>query len=278
MANLSITAAWNEASAFVRREAHLLFPIAFLIGSLPAAAAQLLAPAPPPPGQAPEAGAWMFAVFASVLLGFIASLAISWLALRPGVSVGEALGRGLKRFVPMLLAMLIIGLGMGVLLFIAAVIAVLVVPGAMQGLNSGGAPGQEAATAIALALLLVAPVVIYIFPRLMLATPVAAAEEIGPLAILRRSWQLSAGNYLKLLGFLIMFIIAYLVVSMAVGFVLGVLVVLVAGRPDPGTIAFFIILLLNAVVQALVSMFFGATLARIYAQLTGGETVAEVFR
>jgi uncharacterized membrane protein len=126
-------------------------------------------------------------------------------------------------------------------------------------------------------LLLVLPILIYIIPRLLLSTPVAAAEDVGPIAILRRSWQISSGNYWKLLGFLLLFILAYLVVSMAIGFVLGTLVVLAAGRPEPGTIAFLIILLLNAVVGAIVTMFFTATLARIYAQLAGGG-VAEVFR
>ena len=277
MANLSITTAWNEASAFVRREAHLLFPIAFLLGSLPGAAAQLLAPQQPAPGQAPEAGAWMLAVFVSVLIGFVASLAISWLALRPGVSVGEALGRGFKRFLPMVAATMIVSIGVGLLMFLLAIVAVLVVPGAMQGLNNGGAPGPQATTAIGVTLLLVLPILIYIIPRLLLSTPVAAAEDVGPIAILRRSWQISSGNYWKLLGFLLLFILAYLVVSMAIGFVLGTLVVLAAGRPEPGTIAFLIILLLNAVVGAIVTMFFTATLARIYAQLTGGG-VAEVFR
>ena len=46
MANLSITEAWNETVAFVTREAHLLFPVSFLLIALPAGLAQLLAPVP----------------------------------------------------------------------------------------------------------------------------------------------------------------------------------------------------------------------------------------
>jgi hypothetical protein len=277
MRDLSINTAWNEASAFVRREAGLLFPIVFLLGSLPGAAAQLLAPqqgSTPTPG---EAGAWLLVFLAAILLGFIANLAIAYLALRPGRSVGEGLGRAGRRFLPMLGAMLIVSIAAGLLLFVLAMVVTLLMPGAAESMAAGGPPGPEALAAIGIVFLLMAPVLIYVAPRLVLMTPVAAVEEAGPLAIIRRSWQLSKGNFWKLLGFILLFVIVFIVITMAVSFVVGALVVLLVGRPDPGSLAMLIMLLIEAVIGAIFSMFFGATAARLYAQLAE-DNVAEVFR
>src|SRR5688572_25228939 len=110
MARLSITTAWNESAEFVRREARLLFPVAFLLVSLPGLVLQLAMPAVEP-GQATPPGPWLALLPVALSLGLIGTLAISFLALRPGASVGEALQRGLRRFLFLLGASLLAAAG-----------------------------------------------------------------------------------------------------------------------------------------------------------------------
>ena len=108
MANLSITAAWEESVAFVRREGRLLFPVSFMLIALPVAVTEALTPASAA-GQPPAGGAWLVLFPVALLLSAIGNVAITSLALRPGISVGEALRHGAARL-PALLPGLAIGL------------------------------------------------------------------------------------------------------------------------------------------------------------------------
>lgn len=266
MANLSITAAWDETAVFVKREAQLLFPIAFLLMALPGAILQAMMPVTTP-GQMPESGPWLLFVPVLLFASLIGSLAISWLALRPGASVGEALQVGLRRFLPLL----------GAVLLIAVAAALVMLPVLMiVGLLAGAGGAAVAPAAVALLLLVMIPFYLFVWVRLILMTPAAAVEPLGPAGLVRRSWQLTAGHFWRLLGFLLLIVLIGLVALMAVGAVLGILITLLIGVPQPGNLAMFLVSLVSALVQAAVSGIFTAFIARIYAQLTGSG-LGEVF-
>lgn len=259
MAKLSITAAWDETAGFVKREGRLLFPIAFLLMSLPAAILQALAPVTTP-GKLPEPGPWLLFVPVLVIASLVGALAISWLALRPGASVGEALQVGLRRFLPLLGAAVLLGFGLALLM-----VPVILIVGALAA-----ASGGTASPALVLLLLLILiPVYLTIWVRLILMTPAASVEPLGPIALIRRSWQLTAGHVWKLLGFLLLIIVVALVAMIAVGAVFGILIAVLLGLPQPGSLAMFLISLVSALVQAAISGIFTALVARIYAQLSG---------
>jgi hypothetical protein len=258
MATLSINEAWNETAAFAKREAHLLFPVAFLLISLPGAVLQALIP-PAVPGAAPQPGLWMAAIPVAILLSLIGTLAITHLALRPGSSVGESLQLGARRFIHLLGAVILVGLGGAALMFVIAI--------ASSGV--GAAIGDpRSGIAVAVMLLLALPTILFFWVRLMLMTPVAAAESGGPIAIIARSWALTRGHFWPLLGFVIVLIILLLVLSIAVGAIGGLIAYAIAGAPRPGSLAMFAVLLLSALFNAVVSALFATFLARIYAQLT----------
>lgn len=266
MANLSISEAWNESASFARREAQLLFPVAFLLMALPGAVLQMFAPQPVP-GQPPELGLWLAFVPVVVVLSLIGTLAVTHLALRPGSSVGEALQLGARRFLPLLGAVLLIGLGAAILIFPLAIIATIL---------GGGASGAPTPAALGLLVLLCVPVFVFFWVRLALTTPVAAAEGAGPIAIIQRSWALTQGHFWPLLGFLLLFVIVLFVVTLAVGAVGGLLIFFIAGTPEPGSLAMLFVMLLSALVNAIVGALFAVALARIYVQL-GGTGRADVF-
>jgi hypothetical protein len=250
--SLSVGTAWDETAALGKREKWRLFPIAFFLLSLPAAILRLIAPVTAP-GRLPEAGPWLLLVPVVPVASLIGALAISRLALRPGEGAGAALAAGLRRFVPLLGAALLVGLA-GMALTVAALLLAAAI----------ATPLLSALPVLALLFLLV-----FFWVRLMLLTPAAAVEPIGPAALIRRSWALTAGNVLGLLGFLVAVAILSLVALIAGGAVGGIAIRLAAGQPQPGSLALVLVLLVSALLQALVSGLFTAFAARLYAQLAG---------
>lgn len=266
MATLSISRAWNETTAFVQREAGLVLPIAFLLVSLPGAALQYAMPTPDP--AAPfDLEAWMrevrpallFAPFVA-MLSLIGTIALSYLAIRPGRTVADALMVGLRRFIFLFLAWLLLALAAMV-----AAVPIFLVAGGVGAYGS-----MQAAGGLLLVLLLAYMLALLAASiRLILTTPVCAAENDGPVAMIMRSWALTAGHFWKLLGFVILFWLAALVAIFAVSVVFGIVIALAAGPPVPGSTAAFVVLLLTAVLQAVVTCLFATMAARIYVQLAG---------
>lgn len=267
MANLSLGTAWNEAAAFVAREARLLFPIAFVMVALPAALLSATMPQAPR-GQLPPFGAWVPILVASFLLGFIGQIALSYLAVRGNASVGEALARGAKRLPSLLIAILLLGAALGLVAFATILVALLLVPGLAEQ-----PPSDEAVRSLLIICgIVLLPIILYFGARLVLLTPVAAAEEGGPLAIIRRSWALTAGKVWQLIGFLLMIGILVLVVNYAVATVGGIFAIAVAGPIEPGSLSKFIVLLIGAVLQTVITVYMATLIARVYAQLDGAPT------
>lgn len=271
MANLSITAAWNETAEFVKRESRLLFPIAFMLIALPVAVMEALTPDPAGPGRLPEQGTWTLLVPLVIVASMVGNLAISYLAIKAHISVGEAIGRGARRFLPLLGAFLLLSLAGAILFLIAAMVAVLLVPGAMSD-AAAGAQSPALARAVVLSVLLLLPVLIFFGARLMLVTPVAANEQGGSFAILRRSWTLTAGFVWKLIGFLLLIGILVGVLTTAIESVAGLLFALLAGPLRAGSLSKLLTILVMAGVNSVIGVYLASLIARIYAQRAGAST------
>lgn len=257
---LSISAAWDETAAFARREARLLFLIAFLMLSLPAAIVRAIAPVAAA-GDLPRAGLWLASLPILLCLSLIGALAISALALGQAARAGAAFRLAAGRFVVLLGAAVLIALG-GALLAVPVFL--------LAGLIAATASAYSA-----LPVLAALPVYLFLWVRLMLMTPAAAAQAIGPVALIKRSWKLTGGHFWRLLGFVLTVTIVSLVVLAAVGAIGGILITLAAGRPEPGNIAMLLVLIGAALIQAVISGLFTVFVARIYAQLavpTGGAS------
>lgn len=254
MAGLSITDAWNETASFMGREGRLALPVGFMLIALPGAIVQAATPAAQP-NQLPEPGPWLALVPFALVVTLIGNLAISVLALRPGISVGEALQQGARRFLPVLGAALLVGLGS-----MAALLPVVL-------LAAGFAVALGIPALAALPALLVIPLLIFLWTRLLLANPIGAVETGGPVTILKRSWSLTAGHFWQLLGFLILLLIVAVVASGAVAAVGGTVIALAFGPPQPDSLSFYLLLILSTLIQAGLATVFGVMVARIYAQL-----------
>jgi membrane-anchored glycerophosphoryl diester phosphodiesterase (GDPDase) len=275
---LSITKAWDEASAFVKQEAATLFLIAFALSVLPglilqALFARVLGPAMQAnPGNAPDLAPFVAALpifllllIPVILLSLWGSLTINVLALRRETVVGSAFRRAARRILPLL--------GATLLLIVAATVAILPFMGA---LGFGLAQGRVGLTLVLGLVLWVA--FIFVAIRLMLMAPVAAAEPVGPIDVIRRSWALTAGHFWKLLGFFLLLMIVFLVLVLVVGSVVGIVVTLVAGQPQPGSLGSFLLQVITGIVQAVFVTYFIVLVARIYEQLSGNVgSIGQVF-
>ena len=258
MAALSINTAWNETMAFMGREARLILPVGFMLIALPGALVQAAMPVTPS-NQLPEPGLWLALVPVAIAATLIGNLAISLLALRPGTSVGEAIQHGARRFPAVLGAALLVGLASMLVMVPVVVLAA----GAAVAL---GNPGLAAIAGLPMVALLV-----FLWTRLIMLNPVGAVEPLGPVAILRRSWSLTQGHFWRLFAFLILLLLVAMVASAAVAAVGGLVVVVLAGPPAPGSLSFYLVLILSALVQAVLSSVFAVTVARIYVQLVPAD-------
>jgi len=118
--------------------------------------------------------------------------------------------------------------------------------------------------------------VLFLAVRFIMAGAVASAEQAGPIAILKRSWNLTSGHFWPLFGFIVVYLIAAVVVLLAVVSATGALVGLFIGSVQPLSTGALILALVQAVVSAAVSTLFFVMIARIYAQLAGRDAQVSV--
>jgi hypothetical protein len=251
VAKLSISQAWDESRAVLARDGKLIGTVALALFVLPGIILDLFMPAAPA-GQFPPAGPWMAVALVAILISLVGQLAMIRLAMGPHLTVGEAICHGAKRLVPYLGAVLIWALPL--ILVVALLYA------------SVEADSEKPSPAVALGMILVAILGIYLAVRFIMMSAVASAEGTGPLAILRRSWQISAGNWWRLFGFLLAFAIGAIVLLWAVGTVTGVFAQLAFGSIERMTPGGLIVIIVSQLVSALVSLTFFVMLARLYTQ------------
>ncbi|MGF1549407.1 MAG: hypothetical protein ACFBQW_02570 [Sphingomonadaceae bacterium] len=255
---LSITAAWNQAMAFLKGNFALLYSVALALIAVPTVIFQYVAP-DAAPGETAEPGAWMLLIVPLALVGLLGSLAIIVMILRPGSSVGEALSAAMKRMLPAIGALLLLALGVGAVALLVALLAVALAAGL----------GQTAATMIVFPPLFA--LLAFIFTRLLLINPVAAMEGIGATGILKRSWRLTEGNFWRLFGFLLLFGLASAVIILAAGGVFGILFTLAFGPPAESELTTLLVLLLQGFLQAAINTVYLAVIAFVYRQLAEGR-------
>jgi hypothetical protein len=186
MAKLSVGQAWMETNAFVKREAGLLFPVALLFVAVPfALILQMLPPElraemakPANVRDLPDmSGGIALGIILAFLLSLAGTLAVYALALRPGISVAEALRRGLARLPVCVGGSFVVGM----MLMVPLVVVTMLSP--------------------ELAKLFVIAVAILLSIRLMTLNAVVATQDKGVVESLRLSWTMTRGHMLKLVGF-----------------------------------------------------------------------------
>jgi hypothetical protein len=257
---MSIGKAWEEAVAFVAREATLLFPVALLFVALPGVILQEMTP--------PELQAWFaepkmdaipamppgfgLAMLLTIILIWFGSLALFALALRPGISVGEALRLSIARL-PVLI---------GTALVVVGIVSAIFVGAALVGVVFSLASRQLAAAVGILLGFGAAGLIFFASIRLVLLNPVVIDTRLGVMASLRQAWTLTRGYFWRLFGFLIIVMLLSTIAGSAAQAIVGSLVGLASGAEA----ARFAGGLAGAAVSSVAQVYMLVMLARLYRQ------------
>jgi Membrane domain of glycerophosphoryl diester phosphodiesterase len=259
--------AWNEAAQSVAANRDVLLALAGVFMVLPLFALAVFVPQPDPPaGAKPEqllelVGAFYSktwpAYLAAALVNMVGSLAMLALFTDPGrPTVGQAIRLGAMGTPSVIAAQLLMGMGLA----LAAMIPV--------GLASMLGVPALAVVAVAAALALA----VWIWVRLALITPAVMVDRLkNPIKAMQRSWQLTKGNAGRLLAFLVLVGIAFLVSILIVQMVIGLVLSLIM----PGEAATVGTALVSAVLQAVMSVYFVGVIAASHHQLAGPEPVLQ---
>jgi hypothetical protein len=258
---LSLSQAWDESSAILARDGRLFLPVALALFVLPGVVLDVIMP-PASPGQLPPGGPWIAVGAVALILSLVGQLAVIRLSLEPHVAVGEAITHGLRRFVPYVVAVLV------------WLVPILVAGGALYGFLEMNQ--EHPSVAAALALIALSVVGLYLAVRLTLSSSVASAENGGPFAILKRSWELTHRNWWRLFAFLLLFWIGAVCLLWAVQSVFGLFARMLFADSGPLTVGTLLIAVVSHLVSAVLFTIFFVLLARIYVQLSGAEPVRSV--
>ena len=263
MSSLSISRAWDETKGRIASDGKLMMVVAAALIVLPVLVTGVVDPASAE-RESSLVGGLLFLV--ASLLAIVGQLAIIRLALASAVSVGEAIGHGGRRMPIYLVAGILIITGLLIALVPVALILV-----------AAGVPLEEQAVVnspIAVVLLvLYALLLLFVAIRMLMSSPVASEEEVGPIGILRRSWELTAGHWWRLFGFLVLFLIGMGILMAAINYVVVLVATLLFGPVEPMSASALLVALVEAVVNAAASVLLAVMLARIYVQLSGRDSL-----
>lgn len=262
MAKLSIGRAWDESAKLLVSERQLLVPIALAFLFLPVTLSALAAPSAPPKNPA-EALSVVTGI--TLLLGLVGRLAISLLATGWHGRLVELLARAAKRLLPLVIALAMVLIPLATLFVFAG--RLLPPPGA----DPASIPLGQALLGLVLLIAMLVLTLLAAARLILPLVPVAAIEDGGPIALLKRSWQISRGNFWRLLALAMLIGIAAIVLLVAVQSVVGSVATLLIGKPDPWSVSRLVVALAAALVQTAVITVGSVVVARTYVQLAARE-------
>ena len=258
---LSISRAWDETKALIASDGRLLSVVALAFIAFPSAIGQFVNPSSGFGGGTGSPGMALLTLVIAIV-GVVGQLAIIRLALGPATTVGQAISGGARR-TP-------VYLGAAILIILALVVLAVPFFGVLAAMGvtfeRGAPPPPPAATLI---LIVYGAIVLFIGTRMLVTSPVAMAEQAGPIAILKRSWALTRGNFWKLLGFILLFLLAAILALGAIGIAAGLVARLFAGVVEPLSVGALFVALVAGVANAVATTLFVLMISRIYVQLAG---------
>lgn len=260
MTKLDSNAAWQEAVRLVAANRDVLFAVAGVFILLPSLALAILMGEPPvEPGMKPQemqaamfgfyAGNWLLILVASLVqfTGVLSLLTLMRDRSRP--TVGQAIVSGAS----------------GVPSYIGATLLFWVVTGLAGGIAMTLLALISPVLAVVMLIVLIG-FAIFAGVRLILLAPVIAVEGIrNPVAALVRAWQLTAANFWRILGFILLVAILFIIVMAIVMLIVGIIL----GIASSGETQRVLAAVVSSALGSAASVYFIAITAAIHRQLGG---------
>lgn len=255
--------AWRQASSAVKTNRDVLLAIAGVCFLLPSLVLELFFPQPEPPvGMDEQAMMEMasnyYVSLIPVLIPILVLQALGTLSLielltdRSRPTVAEAMRTGARSIVTYLLAQLALGLSVGLIGGLILAIFTLAGVPALAGMG------------LAMVMALITVLVV----RTSVTAPVIVAERLrNPIEALRRAFEITRGNGLRLFVFYFLVLVAFLVVAMVLGLLVGIPVNLLGSAETARVITAVV----SSMVNALMALYFVALIVAAHQQLAGGS-------
>lgn len=262
---------WDRTTEFLRDHLAALMPIVLLSIFASSSVSNALQPL-----SVNATGATGPIVTLVILVCALASvwgqIAVTAFAIDPAAGASTAMARATRRFLAVILVLLVFVIALALL---AAPIGVMLALGGFdfQGAAAGVQPTLAPAYAgmVALYALALLPVFLFLIARLALLMPVLTNEP-GWFGAFGRSFALTRGLTWKLIGVIILYLIVSVVVTLAVQAVFGSILYLLQGD-NAGAIS--IASVLTAIVLSAVSTAFTLLstvfIAKLYVAVTGRQ-------
>jgi hypothetical protein len=265
MRRLSISLAWEQTKSCLAADGRLLATVAAALVVLPLVVAEVVAPDGVQPGGA-DLGAKAVLFIFVMIVGVVGQLALIRLTVGPSSSVAEAIVHGFRRLPVYLVAGLIVVALVGITMVLAGIILALI------GVHLTGTtvPPDPRIALVGLGLM---AFFCFVGVRFLLVSPLAASEAVGPVKILQRSWELTAGHFWRLLGFLLLVLIGLLATLEAIQLLAGLAATVLLGPIDAFSPSALVVALVDGVSNGLVITVLTVMLARIYVQLSGRGSI-----
>ena len=265
MHKLSIGKAWDDCKERVARDGKPLFWLVAALVGLPSLVMMLIWPEQAgTDADSITTGQGIFG-FATLVLAGIATLSVAAIALIDRFSIGEAVRRAVRVFPNVLGAALLL-----IVPFFGALVAALFIGGNARLLRQPFEPKliEQLSLTSSLLILLTLILMTYLAIRMMLSTQVAIAEGKGPVGLLRRSWELTAGHFLRLLAFGLLVGIAQSVAEGAASSIFGLAGKFLLGPVEPFSLSALLVGIVVSAITVVFVMITGLMSASIYAQLS----------
>ncbi len=255
MARISIGRVWDETWAFVRAEAGLLLPVA---GATSGAGMLLLMLVMPDlvGNQLPQ-GPWMLWLLPFYALSLVGLLATTALALKPGISVREGLVLAIRRLpasaaVVMLLVAISLGAGLPVAL--------------IGAIEAGGGGRVGPATAFANLVMFVA--LAWLSVRLLPIWPMVIDRIVTPVTALKESFALTRGHGPRLLGVVLLALVAASLIGAALLFAGGATLMILGKALGGERVGSLLVAILLAAIVSIAATVWAVFVAFLYRQLS----------
>lgn len=247
MKQVSLSAAWLETLAFIKREGGLLLPVILLFVAIPIALVlhvipvelrQMTPGAPPPNVSLPPVAMLLIPASCLVILGGV--LSCYALAMKAGISLREALILGFRRIPYAFAAAFIIGVCLGVPLVVLAMVSP------------------------ALASLYMTAATLFFSVKFLFLNAVIIDPVKGPIEAIKAAWTLTRGNAGRILLLVVAITIPIMLAQIASEILFGLLGFALGGADAARQASD----LAGAVVLALGQLIMIILTARLYRQLS----------
>ena len=236
MAAFRIEAAWRDTVAAARTGMPVFLPVAAAFVLLPNLIVALFGPPLPKTMAELTTSAVLIHLVIPSIIGAVAQMTIAKLVIEASSGISQPVGTALR----------------SALLTLPVLIASLILAGVpvMAGMLLLFVPG------------------FYMMARLTLALPLVIEERLGPVAALTRSWALTDGNGLRVLGFLVGWTLVFMlgsIIAGGIGAALGSVLTIIGAK----TLGGFIAVLVGAAAATVFTVYNGVGAGVLYLHLAG---------